>query len=101
MLESAWLLMAIVALTVSGLALLTDDDALAVVLGAVGVVAWGMVAYGSLDVRVVGDSVTYTFSMPAVTIFAVICSLVPGFVLVAGPPNLLGSRVRQPSHDEL
>lgn len=101
MLESAWLFMGLVALSVTGLALLTSDDALAVVLGAVGLVSWGLVAYGSLNVVVVGDSVTFSFSMPAVTIFAVLCSLVPGFVLVAGPPNLLGSRVRQPQHDEL
>lgn len=100
MLESAWLMIAAVAIIVSGLALMSDDDALGMVLGAVGVVAWGMVAYGSLDLRVVGDSVTYTFQMPAVTMFAVACAFVPGFVLIAGPPNLLGSRLRDPRQDE-
>jgi hypothetical protein len=94
-------MIAAAAIATTALALMSDDDALAMVLGAVGVVAWGMVAYGALDVRVVGDSVTYSFGMPAVTIFAVAMALVPGFVLIAGPPNLLGSRVRDPRQDEL
>lgn len=101
MLESAWLLIAAAGIAVTALALLSDDEAVAMVLGAVGVIAWLMVAYGALDVRVVGDSVTYTFQMPAVTIFAVAMALIPAFVLIAGPPNLLGSRYPNPRSEEM
>lgn len=93
MLESAWLFIGAVAiLTTAGSIAALDiysKDTLALVLGVAGVGAWLMLAYGSLDVRVVGDSVTYSFTMPAVTLFCGAMALVPAFIALTAPVELV------------
>lgn len=98
MLQSAWLMITFVALCstavavstkTKGAALFPNDDGVAIYSGVVGFIAWGFVAYGSLDLTVVGDSVVHSFSMPEVTIFAVMMAIVPGFIALTGPVDIV------------
>jgi len=110
MLESAWLFTGVTAVLVTtvavltqtqGAALIPNDDGVAIISGVLGFISWGVFAFGALDVRVVGDSVTYSFGMPSIAIFATIMGLVPGYVALTGPAEIIASRYRNPSTDEL
>lgn len=90
MLQSAWLFIGGLAVLTSAAAMLTQDDGQAIVVGVLGFISWGVFAYGSLDVRVVGDSVTYSFGEPAITVLAVAFSLLPAYVALTGPTELVG-----------
>lgn len=57
--------------------------------GLLGMFSWWLLAYGSLDIRVVGDAVTYSFSQPAVTIWCLMMSIPPLYVAVKGPLEAL------------
>lgn len=100
MLESAWLFTGVVAILSTGLALYTTDDGVAMMMGTLGFITWGVWAFGTLDVRVVGDSVTYSFTMPALTLLGVVLALVPGFIALTGPLDLV-TRARRPDVDEI
>lgn len=98
MLQSAWLLIALIALSTTAVAVSTkskgaaiwpNDDGVAIMSGVVGFISWGMVAFGAFDIRVVGDSVTYTFTMPYVAIFAVMMALIPGYIALTGPATII------------
>lgn len=98
MLQSAWLGIGIVALCATAVALSTktkgavlfpNDDGIAIYSGVVGFIAWSFVAYGALDLQVVGDSTVHSFSMPSVTIFAVMMAVVPGFIALTGPVDIV------------
>lgn len=100
MLESAWLFVGAVAILATGLALYTTDNGVAMMMGTLGFITWGVWTFGSLDVRVVGDSVTYSFTMPAVTLLGIVLALVPGFIALTGPLDLV-TRARSPDVDEI
>jgi hypothetical protein len=89
MLESGWLFLGCVATLVTAGTVLTTDDGWAIVLGVVGFVSWGMFAYASLDVVAVGDAVTYNFTLPVMTLFGVMMSLLPGYIALTGPVDLI------------
>jgi len=110
LLESAWLFIGFVALCVTGVAVLTQtrgvalipqDDAVAIVSGTVGFVSWAIWAYGAFDVRVVGDSVTYSFTMSPVAIFGVMMALIPAYVALTGPAEIIASRYKDPDAGEI
>lgn len=90
MLESAWLFIGAVAILTTGAAVVTPDDGVAIVAGAMGFVSWGVWTFGSLNVRVIGDSVTYTFSMPSVTLLGIALALIPGYIAITGPVEIVG-----------
>lgn len=100
MLESAWLFIGVCAILATGLALYTNDNGVAMMMGVLGFVTWGVWTFGTLDVTVVGDSTTYSFTMPAVTILGIVLALVPGFIALTGPIDLIG-RARRPEIDEV
>lgn len=100
MLESGWLFVGVVATIATVGALSTPDDVLAIITGVVGTVSWVLFAYGALDVSVVADSATQTFTMPALTLFAVMMALPPAYVALTGPVEVVG-RVRRTSADEV
>jgi len=99
MLESAWLFVGTVAVLSTGAAVLapvlspSDGDVLAIVLGVAGFVSWGVWTYGTLNIVVVGESVTYSFAQPSLTLLGVMLALVPGYVALTGPVEVV-SRAR-------
>jgi len=89
MLESAWLFLGVTALLTTGAAVLTSDDALAIVMGGLGFITWGVVAYGALDVETVSNGTTLGFTMPPVALVAVVLSLLPLYIALTGPLALV------------
>lgn len=99
MLESTWLFIGATALLTTGMAAATQTqasayfdryaDPIAIVAGMIGLVSWAILAYGSLDLTVVGDSVTYSFSQPAVTFWCAIMALPNLYVALTGPMETL------------
>lgn len=89
MLVHAWLLVAGMGALFTLAAMLTPDDGWAIVTGAAGFVAWGIAAYGSLEVEIASEGVTIGFSMPAVTLFCTIMALIPGYVALTGPTDIV------------
>lgn len=95
MLESTWLFIGTTALLATAFAVSTQTrmsrlydryaDPIAMVGGVMAAISWGMLAYGSLDVEVVGDSVTYSFGQPAVTFWCLMMALPPLYVALTGP----------------
>jgi len=99
-LESGWLFVGAVAAVATAGALLTEDDVLAIMAGVIGAVSWGLFSYGSLDVRVVGDSVTYSFTMASLALFGLMMVIPPAYVALTGPIEAV-SRVRQTTQEEV
>lgn len=108
MLESAWLFVGLAAfawtLVTLGVAMYTDPmddmgDTVATMAGAIGTVAWGVWIFGAFDVRVVGDSVTYTFNMPAVAILGLAFALIPFYIFLTGPIQLARRATRATAED--
>jgi len=89
MLQSGWLFVGLVAILATALALFTDDDGLAIIGGTAGTITWGVWTYGTLNVRVVGDAVTYTFTMPSLTLLGIALALLPAYIALTGPVELV------------
>jgi len=71
-------------------ALFPADDGIAIISGVVGFVAWGIFSYGALNVEVVTDSGgVVSTSMPAVTYFGVALALIPAYIALTGPVNII------------
>lgn len=95
MLESTYLFIGATALVATAFAVSTQTqaaawydqyaDPIAMVGGLLGFFSWAMLAYGSLNVEVVGDAVTYSFSMPAVTFWCLGMAIPPLYVALTGP----------------
>jgi len=109
MLESAWLFVGVIAFVWTLLTLAAavwmrtaDDtgDALATIGGVVGFVLWAVWTFGALNITVVGDSVTYRFSHPELAILGVVMALVPGYIALTGPIELI-SRARDTTQRDL
>lgn len=104
MLESAWLFTGSIAfvwtLVTVWAAVAVDStdnsgDALATVGGVVGFILWGVWTFGSLEIVVVGEGVTYSFTHPEIAILGVAMALIPGYIALTGPIELI-SRAREP-----
>lgn len=96
----AWLFIGVVAILTTGATLATDDDGAAILLGIAGFASWGMVAYGSFDVTMLSGGSEFSYTMPAVTIFAVGLSLIPLYIALTGPIDLV-TRATDPTLDEM
>jgi len=110
MLESAWLFIGFIALSVTAVAVLTqtqgaalipNDDGVAIVSGTVGFVSWAIWTYGTLDVEVVSDAGVEVFSMPSVTFFGIVMALIPAYVALTGPAEIIASRYKDPRAEDL
>lgn len=109
MLESAWLFVGRIAflwtlVTLAG-AIYVDGsdktgDALATVGGSVGVVLWGVWTYASLGIEVVDGGTTVTFEQPTLVILGVAMALVPAYIALTGPIELV-DRYRQATPEDL
>lgn len=109
MLESAWLFVGRIAMvwTVMTVAAAVyvdpvDDtgDGLAIIGGVVGFVMWGVWTFGTLEVEVVDGGTTVVFQQPELTILGVVLALVPGYIAMTGPIELI-NRARQPKTDDV
>lgn len=98
MLESAWLFIGVVALCSTAVAVSTktqaaalfpNDDGVAIMSGITGVIAWGVWTYGALDVSVAADGTIHTFSMPSVAYFGVAMALIPAYIALTGPADII------------
>lgn len=96
----AWLFLGSVAVLTTGAALLTTDDGLAILLGVAGFGAWGMTAYGSLDMQLLSGGSEFTYQMPAVTIVCAGLSLIPLYIALTGPTEIV-NRARDPQAKEI
>ena len=109
MLESAWLFIGVIATLSTIFAVSTqssfarmfpDDDAVAIMAGIVGFVSWAVWTYGSLNVEVVTDSGVEVFGMPSVTFLGIALSLVPGYIALTGPADII-RRHKEPDAKDL
>lgn len=110
MLESTWLFVGGTALLSTAFALSTQTqasryydlyaDPIAIVGGLLSFFSWAVLAYGSLDMRVVGDSVTYSFTQPAITLWCLMFALPSLYVALTGPLESL-KQATSPTAEDL
>jgi len=102
MLQSAWLFVGVVAILATATALGTDDDGVAILAGTAGTITWGVWTYGTLNVEAVdGAGSTLTFTMPSLTLLGIALALVPAYVALTGPVELVARANRQPDTEDL
>jgi len=100
MLLQAWLFIGAVAALTTGAALWTADDSIAILTGVIGFISWGLWAYGALNLQIVRDATTYTYTQPEVALLGVALAIVPGFVALNGPVEMM-ARYRDVRHEEV
>lgn len=100
MILSAWLFVGLVAVLVTGVAVTTSDNGIAIVSGTLGFILWGVFAFGAYDVTVVTDSAVRQQTMPFVALVGVMMAIVPAFVALTGPIEII-QRYRRGSPDDL
>jgi mannitol-specific phosphotransferase system IIBC component len=101
MYETTWVFVGVVSVLATIGALLTDDNGMAILTGILGFVAWGIWTFGALNIEIITDSgVVLTKSNPAAAILGVALALIPGFIALTGPVEIV-SRVRDTRMDEV
>lgn len=63
-------------------------------------ICYGVFTYGSLDVTVVGDSVTYSFTMPTISLAGLVLTVASLFLVLSEPIDAL-SQWKRPDPEEL
>jgi hypothetical protein len=102
MLLASWYAVGGIAVLATGLALLTADNAIAMYAGGLGFIFWLSVAYGALNIEVQSqlcDCVTI-YSQPELSALAIALALLPGYIALTGPVDLIG-RYRDGRPDDL
>lgn len=91
MLESAWLFIGVLGAISSGITLMAqrDEDGLAMVFGTIGFVSWAIWSYGALTVEVADGGTVFQFAMPSLTFFGIAMALLPGYIALTGPIELI------------
>lgn len=109
MLLSAWLFIGVVAVLATGLAVSTksigsrlwpNSDGVAIMSGVVGFIAWGIWTYGTFQLEVARDATIYQFTNPALAFFGIMMALVPGYIALTGPVDIINS-ARNPDMEDL
>lgn len=109
MLMQGWLFIGVVAIAATGVAISTqteavrvypNDDGVAIISGIIGFLAWGFWTYGALDVEVVTGGQTSEFVMPELALFGVAMAIIPGFIALTGPVNIV-RRARKPTSQDV
>jgi hypothetical protein len=111
MLESAFLFVGVIAF---GWTLVTmyaavmahsgdsTGDAVAMMAGIVGFVLWGVWTFSTLNVDVVTDSGTIvTVANPELTLLGIVMALVPGYIALTGPIDLIYRAVDDPGQRDI
>jgi hypothetical protein len=99
MLESAWLFIGVVSLCATGVAVLCktegarlvpNDDSVAIASGTLGFVGWAIWTYGALNVQTpIEGTPELVTAMPSVALFGVAIALVPGYIALTGPVDIV------------
>ena len=100
MIVTAWIFVGVVAVLATGMALLTQDNGLAIMMGVLGFVSWGVWTFGSLNLQVVESTTIYQFSQPSVTMLGLALALVPGYIALTGPVEIV-QRARRTRQEEV
>lgn len=109
MILSAWLFVGCIAFVWTLVTLLaavyfdpqdSSGDGLSIIAGTIGFVLWGVWTYGTLEISVVSNGTELTFTHPELTILGVSMALIPGYIALTGPIDLI-NRARQPKTDEI
>jgi hypothetical protein len=90
MIAEAWWFIGMIATLATGLALLKNDDGLATLTGVLGFVGWGVWTYGAFSLEIARNATIYSFSEPAVALVGVALALIPGWIALTGPMEILG-----------
>lgn len=77
-----------------------DGDGLSIISGTIGFVLWGVWTYGTLEISVVSGGSELTFTHPSLTILGVAMALIPGYIALTGPIDLI-NRAREPRTDDI
>lgn len=100
MLAMAWVFVGVVALLATIGGVLTEDDGVAIVAGVVGFVSWGIWTFGALDLQVASSGGLQTVSMPELALLGVALALLPGYIALTGPVQII-SRAKSGNVDDL
>jgi hypothetical protein len=100
MLLQAWLFLGAIAALTTGAALWTAENNIAILTGVLGFISWGLWAYGAFDLTVVRDATVYTYTQPEVAVLGVALAIVPGFIALNGPVEMI-ARYRDVQADDV
>lgn len=101
MILAVLLFVGFVAILATAAALMTFDDGVAIMMGVTGFISWAIVSFGALNLQIVRDATVYQFEAYILTLFTAMLSLIPLYIALTGPMELIGSRVRGPRQDEV
>jgi len=111
MLKSAWLFVGVVATLATVVAVVTqtqivrvfaDADGVAIVAGTVGFISWGIWTFGTLNIELLtdsGDVVSYT--LPSLTMLGIVFAIVPAYIALTGPIEIVSRAVDNPRSEDL
>lgn len=108
MLESAWLWLGTAAFVWTVVALVSaavadvdgPGESIATVSGVVGLVLWGVWSFGAFEITVVSQGTEITFAHPELALVGICMAIVPGYIALTGPVELIG-RARDPDLEDL
>lgn len=106
MLESAWLMLGTMAFVWTVLIVFASayfpeaGNDIAMVGGTSGAILWGVWTFGTLQVEVVEGATVYEFAMPSLTLVGLVMAIIPLYVAVTGPVELM-ARYRDPDQREI
>lgn len=106
MLETGWLFLGRAALVWTLAVVLASSyyreagDDVAMVGGTIGFVLWGVWSFGTLNVEVVSGGSVITSSSPALTLVGVAMAIIPGYLALTGPIEMV-ARYRRAEQGDL
>jgi len=99
MLLRAWLFMGFVGISSTGVALSTQttaaakmpaDDGIAIISGIVGFLSWGIWSFGAFNLEIATDAgSTLSYTIPSFAIFGIVLALLPGYIALTGPAEII------------
>jgi len=111
MLLSAWLFVGVLGILATAVAVTTqtqmaagmpNDDGIAIMSGVVGFLSWGVWTFGTLEIEApIQGSPDLVFSHPELTMLGIVWMLVPGYIALTGPVEIIRRSVSNPEHREV